>query len=111
MVLISLPDLLSLWRKWRYLCWPWRFWSGWRNSGSVELDVDNNVTTLKNNSSAIVAQSIGGGGGSGGFTVSATFVVQQKIRNNICWFRGSGGTGGEGHNINADIVVLLIPLD
>ncbi len=42
------------------------------DASTVNLTVDNNVTTLGDDSTAVVAQSVGGGGGNGGFNVSVS---------------------------------------
>ena len=42
------------------------------DASTVNLSVDNNVTTLGDDATAVVAQSIGGGGGNGGFNVSVS---------------------------------------
>ena len=63
-------------------------------AGSVNLRVDETVTTRNDDSSGVVAQSIGGGGGNGGFNVSASLTAAGTGAGAIGVGLGGSGAGG-----------------
>jgi len=65
-------------------------------ASTVDLTVDNNVTTMGDDSTAVVAQSIGGGGGNGGFNVSVTGTGAGT--GSVGVGVGIGGSGAGGSN-------------
>ena len=71
---------------------------------TVDLIVDNNVTTEGDNSSAIIAQSVGGGGGNGGFNVSAALAGAGKGSGAISvGLGGDGGAGGDANEVHSAV--------
>ncbi len=77
---------------------------GGGNGSTVNLTVNNNVTTNGTNASGIVAQSLGGGGGDGGMNVSAAISAAQKGSAALGFgLGGSAGTGGNADTVTSNV--------
>ena len=78
--------------------------AGGGNASSVDLTVQNGVTTAGANSSAIVAQSVGGGGGNGGFNVTvAGSAAGTGSGAASVGLGGSAGTGGNASWVDSSV--------
>ena len=78
--------------------------AGGANGGTVDLLVDNDVTTIGNDSAAVIAQSVGGGGGNGGFNVSVTASGAGTAAGSVgVGLGGSGAGGGNGKRATSNM--------
>ncbi len=74
------------------------------NASTVDLIVNNNVTTLGAKSTAIIAQSVGGGGGNGGFDITAPISAATNLSGAIgVGLGGSGGLGGNAEAVETNV--------
>ncbi len=82
---------------------------GGGNASTVDLTVENNVTTTLRDSSGIVAQSIGGGGGSGGFNVTVAGSGAGTGSGAVSvGLGGSAGTGGFARAVTSKVTGNIV---